>query len=89
MSKYEELKNALEDADDYIENCGCDSCEHTRKDIRSFECAAASLIERARDELRKSLILCSYQGEYDNCSDCSLAGGQCESKKLLEEREAL
>ena len=89
MSKYEELRAKFEDADDYLENCGCDSCEHTRKDIRAFERTAAGLIERARDEIRKSLILCSYQGEYGNCSDCSLAGGQCESKKLLAEMEAL
>ena len=82
MSKYEELKEKLEDADDYIENCGCDSCEHTRKDIRAFECAAASLIERAAESLKQSCANCR------ECSGCC-DDEPCDDYKLLAEMEAI
>ena len=98
MSKYEELLKEVADAESSVSQAIKDrkdwSAVLKRRgnayDARyAYERAAAGLIERARDELGKSLSLCSYQGEYDNCSDCSLAGGQCEAKKLLDEMEAL
>ncbi len=86
MSKYEELKAKFEDADDYLENCGCDSCEHTRKDIRAYERAAASLIERARDELKR---LCAETCKGGRVMTSSPHCVKCEAKKLLAEMEAL
>lgn len=86
MSKYEELKAKFEDADDYLENCGCDSCEHTLKDIRAFECAAASMIERAREAIRETCRLCPLATH--GCKRCERRE-ECEGVKLLAEMEAL
>jgi hypothetical protein len=88
MSRYEELKAKLEDADDYRENCHCDSCEHTRKGVRDFERGAAGLIERAAELLKVDAWECSRArgdiecGSVDGCADCK-------THKLLEEMEAL
>ncbi len=91
MSKYEELKEKLEDTDDYLENCQCDYCVHARKDVQAFECAAASLIERAREQVKRTAYLCCENKRslgIMNCNECGFCD-TCETVALLAEMEAL
>ena len=51
MSKYDELKARLGDADGYQPFCRCSSCEHTRKGVREYERAAAEMHEELTNVL--------------------------------------
>lgn len=100
MSKYQELKQAVSDAEAVIERllfegpdpdayeAALEQREAAEKALAAFESGAAALIERGVAKLKRHNIQCAEDSGVHSCEICAVSA-TCDVVDFVKEMEAL